>query len=74
MSYEIQKNVQLPPVQRSGGRSSKYPFGEMTVGDSFFVDNVDPKLVQQAAAAYGRRHNVKFETRRCDGGIRVWKK
>jgi len=74
MAFEIEKNIKVPPVSHSGGRKAKYPFAELESGDSFLVVGEKPQLVQQAAAAYGRRHGVKFETRRCEGGVRVWKK
>jgi hypothetical protein len=35
MAYKIEKNIPIPP--KRGGKGSKYPWGEMKQGDSFFV-------------------------------------
>lgn len=76
MSFTVEKNIPIPAIHRSGGRTAKYPYAQMTAGDSFFVPEAEcpPKTVQQSAAAYGRRHKIVFESRRMDGGIRVWRR
>lgn len=75
---KIEKDVPMPEKRAAHEQSkiyrSKYPFRLMEVGDSFFVD---PKgggdVVGSAAAAWGRRHGVKFNVRKVEGGTRVWR-
>ncbi len=76
MPYEIDERVPVPKPRLGGG---KYPWGEMKVGDSFFVavDKEPPSAVQGtvsgSARAYGKKHGQKFTTRIVDGGVRVWR-
>ena len=55
------------------GRRTRYPFGAMEVGDSFFVPETAAKLVRSAATKFGQRRDRQFLTRRVDGGLRVWR-
>jgi len=73
--FEIRKNIPIPTVRKAGGRSAKYPFRDMEVGDSFeeAMSDAEAKQVQRAAAAYARRNGVKFTTRRSDTGVGVWR-
>ena len=68
-------NIPVPPVQTAGGRSPKYPFRNMEVGDvkRFIAEDDEIKRIQRAAAAYARRNHVKFVTRRLPDGVRVWR-
>lgn len=69
-------NIPVPPVNAGGGRSPKYPFREMEVGDikHFLADSQEVKRIQRAAAAFCRRNKgVKFITRSTDQGVRVWR-
>lgn len=71
-----EKDVPIPPVSAGGGRSPKYPFGEMEVGDirRFVAGTEEVKRIQRAAAAFSRRNKVaKFVTRRVPDGVRVWR-
>ena len=74
MSYTIKKNVPIPAAS-TGGRPSKYPFGKLEVGDSFVVPYVDAsaKQIRQAAAAFGRRNQMKFVVREIAEGTAVWR-
>lgn len=38
MTYEIKHGIPAPEVRAAGRPTSKYPFGNMLVGTSFFVD------------------------------------
>jgi len=61
------------PMPESRPRS-RYPFAEMTVGDSFLV--TDPgaaKNVRSAAWMFSKRHSVRFSCRKVEGGWRVWR-
>jgi hypothetical protein len=35
--FTVEKGKTLPPIQRGGVKADIYPFGQMEVGDSFFV-------------------------------------
>jgi hypothetical protein len=72
--YEIEAGVPIPAPNK-GGRTAKYPFGSMKVGESFAVgtDESGVKRIQRAAAAFARRNAVKLVTRRTDNGVRVWR-
>lgn len=54
---------------------SKYPFATMKVGDNF-IANDDGKVIA-AACMYGKKHGMKFRTRKVtEGGKtsrRVWR-
>lgn len=38
MTFEIKVGIPAPDVRSAGRPTSKYPFGQMLVGTSFFVD------------------------------------
>lgn len=73
--FKIEKGI---PVASDGHRRTKYPFAEMDVGDSFFIDNVQLRdrtyeSVLGAARGYGHRHNKKFKQRIENNGVRIWR-
>jgi hypothetical protein len=71
--YKIDKNVPIKP-KGSGGKSCKYPFDAMEVGDSFFLLKKNEALrARSAAANYGREHNRKFTVRIFKDGYRCWR-
>lgn len=43
MSIEIEQNVAVPAVSGRGRKSSMYPFDDMQIGDSFFVEATEAK-------------------------------
>jgi len=55
------------------GRKSKYPWREMEVGDSFFIDGMPIKHASTRAWEAGRRAGRKFICRRQDNGVRIWR-
>lgn len=63
MTIAVVKNVPMPKKSVSGvGRTAKYPFAQMEVGDAFFV--VDPPKtfsgqVTAAAKVFGRKFSVR---------------
>lgn len=67
---KIDKGIPVPDESR--GANGKYPFADLEIGDSFFV-NVKQVAVCSSAAGYGKRHNKKFTTRSENGGTRVWR-
>ena len=71
--YKIEKNIKIP--KRKGGYSSKYPWDEMEIGDSFlFTKDIKSgsiySLVSQSNAKRSPKH---FAAREVDGGIRIWR-
>lgn len=63
----IDKTRPIPATRRQ----CKYPFGEMTVGDSFFSGC---KTVSSAAYVWAsKRPGVKFSARTEGDGKRVWR-
>ena len=75
--FKIQKNVPIPP--RAGGRSgSKYPFRQMEVGDSVFVEGKVSKVASAIQSTSKINKGWKFESRKADengaSGVRVWRK
>ena len=74
--YVIQKGI---PIGKENTRLGRYPFGEMEIGDSFVENDVTrDNALKCAAGDYGRRHGMKFRTRkfRRDNGslaIRIWR-
>ena len=83
--YEIEKEVPVPERVRGGAKESKYPFAEMAVGDSFFVDNptADPKVanrVRNASFRITKTLGYKFTIMNVDEreagrdiGVRTWR-
>lgn len=63
--YEIEKNVPLA--------MAKYPFRHMEIGDSFFIENGNGKILRPAASNAGGLLGRKFTVRKVDGGYRVWR-
>ena len=75
--FKVEKGVALPDRVEQ----SKYPFAEMEVGDSFLTGasdlQVDRDSVGSRAFAaswrYGRKHNMKFASRREGEFFRIWR-
>jgi hypothetical protein len=76
MKIQIETGVPVP-VQAT--RTPKYPFRDMVVGDSFFVnDNIDPKRMQQKLAAAAcmfvrKNRSYRFKTQAFETGVRIWR-
>ena len=81
MAITIEKNIPITPKNPKFWRKPqlKYPFAQMEVGDSFFVecDKDDARNMQVNLGVMGRRENKstgkKFTTRQSEGGVRVWR-
>jgi len=72
---KIEKNVPIPK-KKGSGRKAKYPFGEMDVGDSFFVDNILPRTLYQSAKSWNRRsgNDVRWKVyKEGEFGARIWR-
>lgn len=65
MTISIDKSIPFP----RRALKSVYPFAEMEIGDSFFVDEQGSVSTKTAEDRLG----FKFKTRRINGGCRVWR-
>ena len=61
---EIEKGIPIQPSHKS-----KFPFGQMEVGDSFLCE-MTPRA---ASYAYGKAHGMKFTTHKTPEGFRCWR-
>ncbi|MDE2096383.1 MAG: hypothetical protein KGL39_03990 [Patescibacteria group bacterium] len=85
-AFKIDKGIPVPP-DGHGGRikgTSKYPFVDMKIDDSFFVPDAKQNSLHTIAASWGKRLGRKFITRKVTEpvtnqpgvtvtGIRVWR-
>jgi len=67
MSIEIEKRVAIPESK------PKYPYDEMKVGDSFFVEGGNIQTIANSNWRKGKLLGMKFISRRVDDGVRVWR-
>jgi len=70
MSMQIDKDVPLPKV---GKRNHLYPYRDMEIGDSFFVEGAKIETILNANWRWGVRLIRKFIARQEEGGVRVWR-
>ena len=75
MTFEIEKGIEYKATEF---RSSKYPFRQMEVGDSFFIPEASDTLQQGRVitASYNVRIKIpgfKIKTKQENGGLRVWR-
>lgn len=73
MTIKIDKGIPLPKQVRT----SKYPFADLGVGDSFFVPGVKAASLGNAAKHHAARtgHSYRSRTVTEDGvlGARIWR-
>lgn len=76
--FAIEKGIEIPAREIG---ESKYPFGLMIKGDSFFIPCAEKKDIgraqsstNSAAKRHAKKVNSAFRimTRRVNGGLRVW--
>ena len=71
MSYAIEKNIPIPEITLSATGREKYPFGELEIGDSFFV--ADKEKMHSTVVSAAKRLNRKFRSLVENGGTRIWR-
>jgi hypothetical protein len=74
MTFVIETGVEIPG--RKGGRQgSKYPFAQMSVGQSFLVgSDVKVSTIRSAIGAFSKdKPEYKFAVRDTPEGVRVWR-
>lgn len=85
-NYAVSRGIPLPPRQyETKAAASKYPLLSMGVDDSFFIPegDVDAKNKNQIFSTVSGQANrarrilnnpdLKFTTRKVEGGFRVWR-
>lgn len=74
MAFEIEKGVPLPQTPKRG-RPRIYPFRDMAVGDSVFVEGNEVIIQRARDSAYriGSLNAMSFYTEVNDNGVRIWR-
>ena len=71
MSTEIKIDNNIPvPAKR---RNMKYPYKDMAINDSFFVENVTIQLMCNLNYRASKKYGGKYLARSEEGGVRVWR-
>lgn len=71
--YTIDKRKPIPKRTRGQG-ATKYPFREMSIGDSFFAPHCTTAKLTAAASYYGpKRFSARKVTERGIPGARIWR-
>jgi hypothetical protein len=73
---QIEKNIPMPNLGKNR-RAVKYPFMQMEVGDSFFVElehnHKNHNTLSTAAYQAAKRLGVVFTKQKVENGYRVWR-
>lgn len=71
--YDIEKGVPVPKT--NSGKSAKYPFRAMEVGDSFVVEREAKPLAQRSMYMFNKNNKDRRMIARVqpDGTLRVWR-
>lgn len=74
--FKIEKGIPVPARGRKEG-TSKYPFSNLEVGDSFFISCPNLARARQKSATLAYYNNKlapkKFTLRAYDDGARIWR-
>ncbi len=73
MTFKIEDGYAIPAARQPRTRRAKYPWAELEVGQSFFVEGGLLRSMSSTASHAGRRSGRKFIVRTADGGVRVWR-
>ena len=82
MSHPIQIERSVPLTTKGITQFSRYPFSQMKVGDSFFLNKIPGKplatlrnALRQAALLFCKHNclNWEFSTRTTINGVRIWR-
>lgn len=68
--YTIECGIPIPQAKRP---PKGYPFTEMRVGESVFIDSHSPASIGGSVAYAGRKVGAKFVSRTDGTGVRVWR-
>jgi hypothetical protein len=67
ISIDVQKDVPVPEARK------RYPYKDMEVGDSFFVEAGGIQNVCNQNYRMGKKLGMSFIARKEEGGVRVWR-
>lgn len=70
---KIRKDIPIPKAAHRSGRKPSYPFMEMSVGDSFQVDDEKLLAVRTAAWRANKGGARKFRVDQHGNGWRCWR-
>ena len=70
VTFTIDRGIEIPTIQRD----SKYPWSDMTAGDSIFVEGSVGASAAQGARLWVKNHaeGLRVVSRTLDGGTRIW--
>ena len=71
MAFEIEKGIPIP--ENAGRGYCRYPFKEMSVGDSFALGIDNLNSVKVLASKYSKADDKKFSVHKVEGGYRCWR-
>ena len=63
---KIDTNIPVPTV-------GKYPWDQLEVGHSFFVQTANFNTLRSGCYSAGKRLSRRFKAGRVEGGVRVWR-
>lgn len=74
---KLDKNIPIPVASKKTG-PRKYPFAEMEIGDSFFIEATSIQQIARkrstlCVSAKRMGDNYKITIKRVIGGIRCWR-
>jgi len=73
--YNVVSDIPLPVRKTYNKRASKYPFGQMQVGDSFYAEK-KPSALLSAAYSFRKSNDLghwSFKVRPEGDGTRIWR-
>lgn len=73
MSFEIEDGYAIPASRQANVRRAKYPWADLDIGQSFYVEGAALRSMSSTASHAGRRNGKKFIARAAEGGVRVWR-
>ncbi len=70
--FKVESGIKVPKSR------SRYPFAAMRIGDSFLVPcggstSREGCVARSASHSAGKRYKMKFASRQCDNGVRIWR-
>ena len=71
--FKVEKNVPLPGNAGKGGAYARYPWKQMQIGDSLFVEGFTAAQFSGRVSYARKSLGLQFISRTVDGGCRVWR-
>jgi hypothetical protein len=69
IEMKISKNIPIPEDKMR----RQYPYKEMEIGDSFYIEDLGLPVVCNNNYRYGKKLGMKFIARKEREGVRVWR-